>query len=153
FHFAQAPAEARPKSAADARPGVRGAERALERLLVVLEELRLLIQKLAALFDVGRNRVIHPPRERIDEAIAHLPQRCEALGLGLTDVGRDDDDRLARAPFRAGDRIVVLRLDANLHRCVALLDERIGRAEVVAAAIHLGLAVEPREHATLLAHA
>ncbi len=88
--------------------------------------------------------------EQVGQRRARLEQRGVAARLGLAHLRRDDHDRRALAPLRPGDDVVVLRLDRDRRRRVALLEERIGRAELVAAAIGLRVCRRARERPPLL---
>ena len=143
---------ARPRRHADA--GVRLGQRPVEELLVRRRSGVFSSARKALALGGARGRVaVEAPRQRVDQRVAQLAQRVEAARLGLPDVGRDDRDRLARAPLRAAERVVVLRLDGDLDRRVALAEERIAQLEDLPARVRPRLAVEARQHAALLARA
>ena len=151
--LSHAAAQHRAEPTGHAHARVARRDRRLEELAPLARALRVLVEHRATVLELGRERIAETPGEVVHDDVTHVDERGEALRLRLADVGRDDRDRLARAPLRPGDGVVVLRLDADLDRGVALLDEGIARAEAVPAAVALRLAVEPGEDAPLLVRA
>ena len=95
--------------------------------------------------------VFDAKREKVDERIARPRERGVAQCLGFAHEGWDQRDGRALAPLGAAQGVVVARFDGDLDGCERALEESIARPQAVSAAIVTGLAVEPREDASLLA--
>jgi hypothetical protein len=153
----------RPHPGRHANAGERHPERVVENRLVRRRPLGARLGHRFAFRSVqlGRARCValvralvrQPKRERIDERVPHAAQRLEHLGLGIAHVRREESDGFAGAPFRAEQRVVVLRLDGHGDGRVALREERVAQAQHGAALVGARFAVQSRKHPPLLARA